>query len=156
MICVIKMGDKHTFETILTGIMTITGITMASYWARWCLKSPASRLFTQPFIQTQIKENVKAQRHWPLWREFIGDRWIPRTYAQKRGKCFHWMTSSCHYTSVDVSKKWPIELRLNVNHSFFFQWTGTNDSDHDLCHKDGWQIYVWHNTHRSNDNTGTK
>ena len=29
-------------------------------------KSPASRLFTQPFIQTQIKENIKAPRHWPL------------------------------------------------------------------------------------------
>ena len=25
-----------------------------------------SRLFIQPFIQTQIKENIKAPRHWPL------------------------------------------------------------------------------------------
>ena len=39
---------------------------MTSKWARWRLKSPASRLFTQPFIQTQIKENIKAPRHWPL------------------------------------------------------------------------------------------
>ena len=30
----------------------------------WHLKSPASRLFTQPFIQTQIKENIKALCHW--------------------------------------------------------------------------------------------
>ena len=37
-----------------------------------CLKSPASRLFTQPFIQAQIKENIKAPRHWPLWGESIG------------------------------------------------------------------------------------
>ena len=28
-------------------------------------KSPASRLFTQPFIRAQIKENIKAPRHWP-------------------------------------------------------------------------------------------
>ena len=55
---------------------------------------PASRLFTQPFIQTQIKENIKAPRHWPLCGEFTGDRWIPRTNGQKRGKCFHLMTSS--------------------------------------------------------------
>ena len=34
----------------------------------------ASRLFTQPFIQAQIKENIKAPRHWPLWGEFTGDR----------------------------------------------------------------------------------
>ena len=27
----------------------------------------ACRLFTQPFIQVQIKENIKAPRHWPLW-----------------------------------------------------------------------------------------
>ena len=57
--------------------------------------TPASRLFTQPFIQTQIKENIKAPRHWPLCREFTGDRWIPRTNGQLRGKCFHLITSSC-------------------------------------------------------------
>ena len=35
-------------------------------------KSPASRLFTQPFIQTQIKENIKAPRHWwPVTGEFL-------------------------------------------------------------------------------------
>ena len=56
-------------------------VTMTSYWARWLLKSPASRLFTQPFIQAQIKENTKAPRHWPLWGEFTGTRWIPRTKA---------------------------------------------------------------------------
>ena len=39
-------------------------------------------LFTQPFIQTQIKENIKAPRHWPLYGEFTGDRWIPRTNDQ--------------------------------------------------------------------------
>ena len=59
-------------------------------WALQWLKSPAPRLFTQSFIQTQIKENIKAPRHWPL----CGDRWIPRTNGQWRGKCFHLMTSS--------------------------------------------------------------
>ena len=46
------------------------------------LKSPASPLFTQPFIQAQTKENIKAPRHWPLCREFSGDRWIPHTNGQ--------------------------------------------------------------------------
>ena len=45
-------------------------------------------------IQAQIKENIKAPRHWPLCGEFTGDRWIPRTNGQERGKCFHLMTSS--------------------------------------------------------------
>ena len=38
------------------------------------LKSPASPLFTQPFIQAQTKENTKVPRHWPLCGEFTGDR----------------------------------------------------------------------------------
>ena len=45
-------------------------------------QTPASRLFAQSFIQTQIKENIKALRHWPLCGEFTGDRWIPRTNGQ--------------------------------------------------------------------------
>ena len=49
-------------------------ITITSKSARLCFKSPASRLFTQPFIQGQIKENIKAMRHWPLCGEFTGDR----------------------------------------------------------------------------------
>ena len=57
-------------------------ITVTSKWARYRLKSPVSRLFTQPFIQTQIKGNIKAPRHWPLCGEFTGDRWIPRTNGQ--------------------------------------------------------------------------
>ena len=69
-------------------------ITLTSQWARWRLKSPAYGLFTQLFIQVQIKEDITAPRHWPLCGEFIGDRWILRTKGQQRGKCFHLMTSS--------------------------------------------------------------
>ena len=47
---------------------------MTLYWAQWNLKSPAFRLFTQPFVQAQIKEDIKAPRtdlceginRWPL------------------------------------------------------------------------------------------
>ena len=42
----------------------------------------ASRLFTQRFIRAQIKENIKAPRHWPLCEEFTGERWIPHTKGQ--------------------------------------------------------------------------
>ena len=47
------------------------------WWVRWRFKSPASRLLTQPYVQ--IKENIKAPRHRPLWGEITGRRWIPRT-----------------------------------------------------------------------------
>ena len=36
-------------------------ITVTSSWARWRLKSPVLRLFTQQFIQAQIKENIKPR-----------------------------------------------------------------------------------------------
>ena len=35
--------------------------------------APVSRWFAQPFVQAEIKENIKAPRHWPLLGEFTGD-----------------------------------------------------------------------------------
>ena len=46
------------------------------------LKSPASWVFTQPFIQGADQRNTIAPRHWSLWGEFTGDRRIPRTKGQ--------------------------------------------------------------------------
>ena len=56
-------------------------ITMTSQWAWWRLRSPASRLLTQLFIQKQIKKNVKALRHWPLCGEFTGTGEFPAQRA---------------------------------------------------------------------------
>ena len=46
----------------------------AAWWARWRLKSPASQLFTEPFVQVHIKENqssaslafVRGIHRWPM------------------------------------------------------------------------------------------
>ena len=72
------MRETHK-ETVMweaspcPGIMTKVTITVKSWWARWRLQSPASQLFTQPLIQVQIKENIKAPCQWPLCREFTGE-----------------------------------------------------------------------------------
>ena len=71
-------------------------------------------LFTQSFIQMQIKENIKAPRHWPLWGEFTGERWIPRTNGQLRGKCFHLMMSSCSGTGLS-SVQYQAIIYTNVD-----------------------------------------
>ena len=76
-----ELNALISLETKVTPTLQTT-ITMTSQWARWRLKSPALRLFNQAFIQAQIKENIKAPRHWPLCAEFTGDRWIPRTKGQ--------------------------------------------------------------------------
>ena len=75
-------------------------ITLTLLWPRWRLKSPASRLFTQPFIQTQIKENIKGpRRHWPLYGEFTGTGEFPAqraSYAEnvsiwwRHHACINW------------------------------------------------------------------
>ena len=44
-------------------------------------------LFPQPFIQAQIKGNIKATRHLPLCAEFTSDRWIPRRWPVTRKMC---------------------------------------------------------------------
>ena len=61
-----------------------------SQWARWRLDSPASRLLSQPFVQTQITENIKALRLWPLRGKFTGHRWIPSQRASNAENVSIW------------------------------------------------------------------
>ena len=64
-----------TFYIIRVSIGNMTGqwvwhrIAVTSYWVQWRLKSPAYRLFAQPFVQGHIKDNIKAPHYWPLWGE---------------------------------------------------------------------------------------
>ena len=43
-----------------------------------------------PFIQAQIEESIKAPRHWPLYGEFTGDRWIPQQMASNAENVSIW------------------------------------------------------------------
>ena len=61
-------------------------------WAPWRLKSPATRVFVQRFVQSKIKGNIEAPHYWPIVRETTGDRWFPLTKGQW---CGHIVTSSC-------------------------------------------------------------
>ena len=73
------------YELYIVDCAHLQYITMTSEWVRWRLKSAESRLFTEAFIQVQIKENIKAPRYWPLCGEFTGDRGITRTNGQWLG-----------------------------------------------------------------------
>ena len=68
---------------------------VTSWWVRWRLNHRSLGGLLNRFVQAQINENIKAPHHWPLWVEFTGDRWIPLTKGQWRGKCFTFMTSPC-------------------------------------------------------------
>ena len=67
-------------------------ITVTSYGARWRFKSPASRLFTQPFIQGADQRKHQSSASLSFVRGI--HRWIPHTKGQWHGRCFIMMTSS--------------------------------------------------------------
>ena len=89
-------------------------ITVTSWWARWRLKSTASRLFTRAFIQTQIKENIKAPRHWPLCGEFTGDGEFPVQRPSNAENVFIWWRHNDHLISI-VSSDIVVEILLFGN-----------------------------------------
>ena len=80
---------------------------MTSQWVEWRLKLPASRLFTELFIRAQIKENIKAPRHWPLCGEFTGE--FP---AQMAGNA----------ETVSIWWRHDVKLGRGVITSHYFMW----------------------------------
>ena len=83
-------------------------------------------------FKSHVKENIKAPRHWLLCEEFIEHRWIPSTNGQKRGKCFHLMTSSCRNRFPchgAIMERLPILPQIML--VLFAESIMTNDSESD-------------------------
>ena len=74
-------------------------VIMSAWWASQMV---SLMLFTQPFIQAQIKENIKALRHWPLWGEFTGDRWNPTQRASNAENVSIWW----RHNRFDFLRSW--------------------------------------------------
>ena len=73
----------------------------------------------QPFVQAPAKDNIKAPRHWPLWKESTGDRWIPLIKGQQREKCFYLMTSCCHSGGLlGEQPSVPVQTTLVINFAY--------------------------------------
>ena len=63
-IIIIIITYRHYSDVIMGAMASqITGVSI---------------VYSSPY-SAQIKENIKAPRHWPLWEEFTGDRWVPLT-----------------------------------------------------------------------------
>ena len=73
-------------------------ITVTSQWARWHLKSPASRLFIQPFIQAQIKNYSTVYSG--------ADQ---RTHQSSTSLAFVW---GIHRWPVNSLHKWPVTRKM--------------------------------------------
>ena len=94
---------------------------MTSLCTSWRLKSPASRLFAQPFIQAQIKENIKGPRHWPLcggvhrWPVNSPHKWpVPRKMCPLDDVI---MSRLSHCIPIDAVK---LQHVLNLTSLFFY------------------------------------
>ena len=87
-------------------------ITVTSQWARGRLKSPAYLLFAQPFVQAQIKENIKAPRHWPLW----GNSPVTGEFPAQRAS---------HVEMFPFDDVIMVDVRV-----MFLQWTRTQKRRH--------------------------
>ena len=86
---IVGPGPSHQRHAGSHRLLGLT-ITLTSSWPRWRLKSPASRLFTQSLIRAQMKENIKAPRHWPLCGEFTGTGEFPAQRASNAENVSIW------------------------------------------------------------------
>ena len=78
-------------------------ITMMSQWSCWRLKCPASP-FARVLVQAQMKENIKAPHHWPLWGEFIGE--YPAQRASKVENVSIWWRHHVKQYSLEILHYW--------------------------------------------------
>ena len=91
----IKVSGLQTFPVIYCGLNTPVDIWYHPLHDNDVIMGMmVSQITSLTIDYSQIKENIKTPRQWPLCEEFTDDRWIPRTKGTLRGKCFHLMTSS--------------------------------------------------------------
>ena len=76
------------------------------------MAATASLISSLTIVYSKIYSSADQRKHqsWPLCGEFTGDRWIPRTNGQWRGKCFHLMTSSWLMTAT-TRRRIPVKRR---------------------------------------------
>ena len=65
-------GNRDQALWVATAQSQYSDVTMGTMASQ----SLAYRLFSELFVSAHIKDNIKAPRHWPLWGEFAGDRWM--------------------------------------------------------------------------------
>ena len=98
-------------------------------------------------LKVQIKENIKALRHWPLWGEFTGDRWIPTRKGPEMQKMFPFddvimnkitdilqiFSNAFSFSKMFVfglKFHWSLCLsaKLTINPHWFKYWLGTDQA----------------------------
>ena len=89
-------------KTMLESNREVFKVAFSCYNSDIIMSAMASQIAGVSIVCSTIcsgahQKNIEALRHWPLWGESTGVRWIPLTKGQWRGKCFYLMTSSCYW-----------------------------------------------------------
>ena len=97
-------GDRRpAYPKEMTAAALYTTLSLSTYspyhYSDVIMAAMASQITSLAIVYSTVysdadQRNIKAPRHWPLCREFTGDRWIPRTNGQLREKWFHLITQS--------------------------------------------------------------
>ena len=82
----------------------------------------ASQITSLPVVYSTVysgadQENMKAPRHWPLWREFTGDRWIPRTRGRYSENVSIWRHRYVRGTNT-ICGVWNKLCTINPNETY--------------------------------------
>ena len=97
----VQANNDATLKLQITGTLWVHQYLMTiNHYRDFIMGMLASQITSLTIVYSTVYSDAdqrkhQAPRHWPLWGEFTGDRWIPRRNGQIRGKCFHLMTSSC-------------------------------------------------------------
>ena len=104
--------DNSSMESNLTEVSHYGDVIMGAISSQI---TSLTIVYSTVYSNADQRKKIKAPRHWPLCGEFTGDRWISSTNGQLRGKCFHFMTSSCfrYWKFHILVHKEIVELFLN-------------------------------------------
>ena len=69
----------YSLANVFSVMDALTCVNRTTTWRSWRLKSPANRLFVQPWHRLKTKEISKLPITDTLWAEAMGDRWITCT-----------------------------------------------------------------------------
>ena len=86
--------------------------------------APASRLYTRSFVQTQIKENIKAPRRWPLCVEITGTGEFPTQMASDAENVSIWWRHHVMAYCLMASSHYLKQCWLTINEIRWHSYEG--------------------------------
>ena len=102
-------------------IESLQSTTVTSWWARWRLKSPASRWLAQPFVQAQFNENTKVRVTGPCEGNLPVTSEFPSQRASNAEHVFIWW----RHHGRRIERRWACyigPLRQSLDIGRLTQW----------------------------------